>query len=138
VEPRVELFNCGQTPAYDFRGAHLVRFCDYPVSSSTKPPEADMRVSTGIIGAGLSYHLLCKIVDGGAGNRERVVHKLSDPKVVFCINGDYAYRDIFKDTHHVLFQMVVGGPSGIPRIDSDESGAVFAPFANDSAGNAAN
>ena len=34
VEAKMEIANCGQTPAYNFRGGHLCRFTLYPVPES--------------------------------------------------------------------------------------------------------
>jgi hypothetical protein len=135
VEAKMELANCGQTPAYDLRGGTFCEFALYPIQDPGVPPEK-LRQSQSIIGAGLAVHLLAAIGRHDKEDREHLLTKLSTTgnNLVYRANGYFTYRDIFKDTHYIKFQMIVGGPSGKPRIDEDDSG-IYAVFSNDSVGN---
>jgi hypothetical protein len=134
VEAKMEIANCGQTPAFDLQGAHISRFDHYPVQSPGIPPD-ELRQSQSVIGAGLAFHLLSPCGRHDKGNRDHLLGKLSaeDKLLVYCVNGYYTYRDIFRDTHHLRFQLIIGGPAGV-RIDRDKDG-MFAALSNDSAGN---
>jgi hypothetical protein len=135
VEPKVELVNCGQTPAYDIAGAYTCRFTTYPCADAGRPAEGTP-MSVSIVGAGLSYHILGLIHPSGGDSRGFVVNALSVPDLVFFMKGYYTYRDIFSESHFIEFQMVVGGTSGAPRLDKDkERDELFAVFANDKTGN---
>jgi hypothetical protein len=134
VEAKMELANCGQTPAYDVRGAHFPRFSLYPIKEPGVPP-SELRQSQSVIGAGLALHILSHIGRHDKGDREYLLAKLSEKgqDLVYSINGYFTYRDIFKDSHFLKFQLIVGGPSGV-WIDRDSSG-MWASFNNDSEGN---
>ena len=135
VEPKVELINCGQTPAYDIAGAHTCRFTAYPLPDVGRPKEGT-RMSVSIVGAGLSYHILGNIQTSGGDSRGFVVNALTVPDLAFFMKGYYTYRDIFNESHFIEFKMIVGGESGAPRLDNDkERDEVFAVFANDKTGN---
>lgn len=133
VEPKFELDNCGQTPAYELRGAAFCRFDNYPVTSPGAPPEG-IRKSTSVIGAGRQFHGLGNIVSYRGMGLTGLLNQLDQPHFVCCMNGHYTYRDIFKEPHCLKFQVIVGGPGGI-RQDTTEKGELFAVFCNDSTGN---
>jgi hypothetical protein len=135
VEAKMELANCGQTPAYDLRGAALCRFTSYPIQK-TKPIPDGLRQSQSTIGAGLAFHMLPPGGRHDGGVREHLLRKLSAEggNLVYCANGDFTYRDIFEEPHWIRFQLILGGPGGV-RLDSDATGQQWASFANDSEGN---
>jgi hypothetical protein len=135
VEPKMELANCGQTPAYDLRGATHCRFTKYPIQK-LKPIPEDLRQSQSNIGAGLAFYLLPPGGRHDGGDREHLIRKLSADggDLVYCANGYFTYRDVFKGSHWLKFQLIVGGPSGV-RLDSDATGQQWASFCNDSEGN---
>lgn len=134
VEAKMELANCGQTPAYDLRGATLCRFTTYPIQRPKSMPN-NLRQSQSTIGAGLAFHLLPPGGRHDKGNREQLLRKLSAEggNLVYCVNGYFTYKDIFQDPHWIKFQMIVGGPGGV-RVDADESNQ-WASFSNDCEGN---
>ena len=135
VEPKIELLNCGQTPAYDIAGAHICYFTAYPCPDVGRPTDKTP-MSVSIVGAGQTYHILGRVQPSGGDSQGYVLNALSVPDFVFFIKGYYTYRDIFKDSHFIEFQMVVGGASGPPRVDKDrERDELFAVFANDRTGN---
>jgi len=135
VEAKIELANCGQTPVHDLRGASLCRFTVYPIRDIMPMPEG-LRQSQGNIGAGLAYYLLPPGGRHDGGDREHLIEKLSanGENLVYCANGYFTYSDIFKDSHWLKFQLIVGGPAGV-RLDSDTGGVQWASFSNDSEGN---
>ena len=133
VEPKFELDNCGQTPAYALRGSSLTRFSSYPFESPGTPPD-DVRKSTSVIGAGRQFYGLGNIINYHNMGLIGLLNHLSRPDFVCCMNGHYTYRDIFNEEHHLRFQVIVGGPAGI-RQDTNEKGEAFACFCNDSEGN---
>jgi hypothetical protein len=65
-------------------------------------------MSTSIIGAGLSCHLIGEVVSSRVARKDLLIAELSKPKVVFCVNGYYRYSDVFNSEHHLTFQMLVG------------------------------
>ena len=67
--------------------------------------------------------------------KERLLIDLQASDYAFGLNGWYTYRDIFKDTHHIKFQLVVGGVSPVQK-GSDSTGE-WLVFFNDSQGNRA-
>jgi len=133
VEPKFELDNCGQTPAYDLQGAHYCRFSSYPVEAPDTPPEGT-RKSTSIIGAGRQFYGLGCIINYRRMGLAGLLNHLGRADFVCCMNGYFTYRDIFREKHYLKFQVIVGGPSGI-RQDTTEKGEMFACFCNDSTGN---
>jgi hypothetical protein len=64
------------------------------------------------------------------------MHAIAAREIACCVNGYYSYRDIFKDSHYIRFQLIVGGPAGI-RKDTDKDGREFLVLGNDSEGNEA-
>jgi hypothetical protein len=134
VEAKMELANCGQTPAYDLRGATLCRFTTYPIQGPKQMPD-NLRQSQSTIGAGLAFYLLPQGGRHDGGDREHLLRKLSTEggNLVYCVNGYFTYKDIFQDPHWIKFQMIVGGPGGV-RMDSDVTHQ-WASFSNDSEGN---
>jgi hypothetical protein len=134
VEAKMELANCGQTPAYDLRGATYCRFTSYPIQKP-KPMPDNLRQSQSTIGAGLAFYLLPPAGRHDAGDREYLIRKLSTDggNLVYCANGHFTYKDIFQDPHWIKFQMIVGGPAGV-RLDEDNT-SQWASFCNDSEGN---
>lgn len=134
VEAKMELANCGQTPAYDLRGATHCRFTAYPIHEP-KPMPDDLRQSQSTIGAGLAFYLLPPRGRHDGGDREHLLGKLSAEggNLVYCVNGYFTYKDIFRNPHWIKFQMIVGGPGGV-RVDADET-QQWASFSNDSEGN---
>lgn len=134
VEPKIELTNCGQTPAYDVRGGTICRFTVYPVPPP-KPMPDDLRMSRTTLGAGHGFWLLPPGGRHNHGDREHIIAKLSskDGTLVYCATGYYTYRDIFKDSHWIKFQLIVGGPSGFRQ--SVEEGKLRASFSPDCVGN---
>lgn len=135
VEAKMELANCGQTPAYDLRGGAFCRFTRYPIQNVPSMPK-DLRQSQSTIGAGLAFHMLPPGGRHDSGNRDHLLRKLETEgnNLVYCANGYFTYRDIFNDPHWFKFQLIVGGPGGV-RLDSDATGQVWASFSNDSEGN---
>jgi hypothetical protein len=134
VEAKIELANCGQTPAYDLRGASLCRFTTYPIRN-VPPIPGGMRQSQSTIGAGRAFHILAPGGRHDNGNREHLLRKLSagDVNLVYCTNSYYTYKDIFQDSHWIKLQLIVGGPGGV-QIDNDTT-QQWASFSNDSEGN---
>ena len=133
VEAKVELVNCGQTPAYDLRGAMICKFTVYPVRDM-QPMQDDLRKSAGTLGAGLGNWLLYPVGRHDKGNREHLLGRFNEVKgLVYYAHGHYAYRDTFNDPHWLKFQLIVGGPAGL-RVDSDGI-RHWASFSYDSEGN---
>lgn len=132
VEICLELHNSGQTPAYALEGASRCRFGKYPFSSPGEAP-TEIRKSRSVIGAGAVFFVLPDILPSGARSRKELIDALSSG-LVCCVNGHYTYRDIFRDSHYIRFQLIVGGPVGI-RTDSDKDGREFLVLGNDSEGN---
>ncbi len=135
VEFALELKNSGQTPAYELEGACLCRFESYPVKSPGDPP-AKIRKSRSIIGAGGTFFVLPDVVPSKSNSIQSLLAGLSSPTFVCCVNGYYTYRDIFKDSHFIRFQLITGGPAGL-RHDTDKNGKLFLVLGNDSEGNEA-
>lgn len=132
VEAKLEIANCGQTPAYDLRGVSLCRFTTYPIRNIPPIPEG-MRQSQSIIGAGLAFHVLAPGGRHDDGNREHLLRKLESGNLVYCANSYYTYKDIFQDSHWIKLQLIIGGPGGV-RVDADQV-EKWASFSNDSEGN---
>lgn len=134
VEPKIELMNCGQTPAYDVRGGTICRFTLYPVTPP-KPMSDNLRMSRSTLGTGHGFWLLPPGGRHDSGDKEHLIAKLSakDGALVYCATGYYTYRDIFKDSHWIKFQLIIGGPSGFRQ--SFEEGLLKASFSPDSEGN---
>lgn len=134
VEAKMELANCGQTPAYDLRGGTFCRFAMYPIRD-IKPMPDNLRQSQSTIGAGLAFWALAPGGRHDEGDREDLLRKLSAEggNLVYCVNGHFTYNDIFRDSHWIKFQMIVGGPGGV-RLDADKT-QQWASFSNDSEGN---
>jgi hypothetical protein len=133
VEAKVELVNCGQTPAYDLRGAMICKFTVYPVRN-VQPIQDDLRKSAGTLGAGLGNWILYPIGRHDKGNREHLLKRFVEIQgLVYYAHGIYTYRDIFNDPHWLKFQLIVGGPAGL-RMDSDGV-RHWASFSYDSEGN---
>ena len=131
VEPKIEIINSGQTPAYDFSGAYWREFRKYPIGDIGRPTP-EVRKSNGSIGAGDSDWILGNITPPPVRGDNAVVLHLRSPDEVFFIKGYYTYKDIFKSPHFIEFQMIVGGPAGV-KINRDQRG-VYLVFSHDSIG----
>jgi hypothetical protein len=133
VQPRVTLINCGQTPAHDLRGVQYGRFDSRPFKKVPRPPPEDMPpASTGTAPAGEPYYFTGKRVESGRV-KEILLADLESPTYAFVLNGWYSYEDIFEDSHHTEFQVIIG--AGTPlQIDSDSTGEWLC-FFNDVEGN---
>jgi hypothetical protein len=133
VEAKMELVNCGQTPAYELRGGVICGFAVYPIRN-VKPFDDEMRQSVSTIGAGLGSWVLYPQWRHDKENREYLLRKLDGGgSFVYCARGYYVYRDTFNDPHWLKFQLIIGGPAGV-RVDS-EGIRQWASFSNDSEGN---
>ena len=134
VEFALELKNSGQTPAYELEGACLCRFESYPVKSPGDP----QRKSENRAALSVPEDFLCSsdVVPSKSNSIQSLLAGLSSPTFVCCVNGYYTYRDIFKDSHFIRFQLITGGPAGL-RHDTDKNGKLFLVLGNDSEGNEA-
>jgi hypothetical protein len=113
----LEMENSGQTPAYDFQGVNRSGFAAYPRNESWEPGQPNLVRSKGVIGSGRAFH-----VGGDTTHTQEGVEALrKDPTKVLFITALYNYLDIFKESHSLRIQLVVGGPMGV-RLDVDESG----------------
>jgi hypothetical protein len=136
LEASLKLHNCGQTPAYELKGAHKAGFSHYPIPDLGTPP-ADVRRSVSLVGADNSFYILSPLTQLKGATIEQAIDELGRPNSVFFLAGHFTYRDVFEDEHFIRFQLVLGGPSGPLRWDTDEKGVTFAVLCNDSAGNEA-
>ncbi len=134
TEVKLELSNCGQTPAYDLRGVHTEGFDIYPIKDPGTPL-TPVRMSQNIIGAGLTFRARFKCPESWDDIQAKVTTASS--QTVYRMNGYFTFRDVFKDNHFLKFQMIIGGPAGKPHIETDKFGAEFVSFLNDALGNEA-
>jgi len=134
VQATIELYNCGQTPAYAMKVSHMSGFSSYPLKAVGYPPE-NLRKSYSILGAGGSFAILTKPCRYESLNRNALLREVENPNFVFGVRGYCTYEDIFGKTRRFRFQVIMGGPSAPVRINHDEQGQVFAALGNDSEGN---
>ena len=113
----MEMENSGQTPAYDFQGVNRSGFATYPRNESWDPEQPNLSRSKGIIGSGRAF-----VAGGDTAHTQHSVEALrTDPNRVLFITALYTYLDIFKESHFLRIQLVIGGPMGV-RLDVDELG----------------
>jgi hypothetical protein len=134
VEAAIEFYNCGQTPAYQLQIAHAHGFSSYPLQKIPDPP-VDLRKSNSLVGAGNGFYALMKPAQHLDLDREALLAEFQHSNFVFCVRGLCTYRDIFKESHSLRFQLIVGGPSGSARLNTDAEGRLYAALCNDSEGN---
>ena len=133
VEPRVTLTNCGQTPAYDFQVITCGRFETYPFKKAPRPGPDGSPSHLHIVGGGQPYYFTCDSVRSGK-TKDSLLLELQSAGFAFILNGWCTYTDIFKDSHPIDFQLVIGGGTVLQRA-SDVTGE-WLVFFTDSEGNA--
>ena len=118
VEPRVTFTNCGQTPGYELQGIECGRFETRPFGKAAPPDQSILQPSSHIVGGGQPYYFTGRSVDSGK-SKELLLIDLQSANYAFILNGWYTYRDIFKDLHHVDYQLIIGGGTTLQEtIDS--------------------
>jgi hypothetical protein len=132
VEPRVTLTNCGQTPAYDLQVTEYGRFETYPFKRVPRPGQNRLRPHTHIVGGGQPYYFTCRSVPSYKG-KDSLLLDLQSDGFAFILNGWCTYTDIFKDGHHVDFQLIIGGGTALQKT-IDHTGE-WLGFFTDSVGN---
>lgn len=132
VEPRVTFNNCGQTPAYDLQVIECGRFDTHPFKKVPAPDQGMLPPHAHVIGGGHPYYFTCRKVPYSQG-KESLLLDLSSARYAFILNGWCTYRDIFKETHPVSFQLIIGGGTPLQRT-VDQTGEWFG-FFTDSEGN---
>jgi hypothetical protein len=108
VEPRVSFTNCGQTPAYELQGIEYGRFETRPFKKAPAPNPADFPPHPHMVGGGQPYYFTGRSVPSGK-SKESLISSLQSNDYAFILNGWYTYRDIFKDLHHIDYQLRIGG-----------------------------
>jgi hypothetical protein len=114
VEPRVTLTNYGQTPAYGFQITQCGRFENHPFRKVPPPQQNSMPPHPHIVGAGQPYHFTCKKVDSRQ-DKDSLKRALSSSGLAFILNGWCTYKDIFEDSHHFNFQLIIGGGTAVQK-----------------------
>jgi hypothetical protein len=134
IEASLEIYNCGQTPAYAMKVSHTRGLSTYPVPPIGEPPQ-DLRQSVSVLGSGGSTFVLAVPYKAEKVNLLTLLDTFKTKQdAVFVLRGLCVYKDIFKKTHRLRFQVIMGGPSGEPRMNTDEIG-LYAVLSNDSDGN---
>jgi len=100
--------NCGQTPAYAFRGCLTVGVSEYPLPTLERPPE-DLYGNSTIVGSQATHTVSSKRLFRASPESEAInIRGLT--REVFFVGGCYKYLDIFKEEHTVNLRLVVGAP----------------------------
>ncbi len=128
LELRVEIVNSGQTPAYDLQGFVQSGFSEYPVIPPRDASEL-IEKSKAIVGSGKTFH------GGGfiSQTQAQIQSLRSDSDRVFFVIAGFTYINIFKKSHHLRIQMVLGKRTGI-RTETDESGNIYYILLTDTKG----
>lgn len=108
VEARLTFRNCGQTPAYQLEIETCGRFESSGVQYSPPRRDPNLRSHPHILGAGSPYHFTCNKVQSGMGKTD-LLNDLVLSRIAFRLYGKCTYKDAFRDTHFIEFQLVVGG-----------------------------
>jgi hypothetical protein len=132
VEPRVTFINCGQTPAYDLQVIESGRFETPPFKKVPPPDQERLQSLPHVVGGGQPYYFTCRKIPYSQG-KQQLLSDLSGPNYAFILNLWCTYRDIFKDSHPVNVQLIIGGGTALQRT-IDGNGEWFGLF-TDSEGN---
>jgi hypothetical protein len=110
---KVEIENFGQTPAYEIQGGFKSAFSAYPRTESWEPPQASL-TSKAIVGSGKAFYM-----GGNIPWTQKDIEGLrNSPNKVLFVTGRFTYLDIFKESHGLRVQLVMGGPMGV-QLDED-------------------
>jgi hypothetical protein len=132
VEPRITFINCGQTPAYDLQVIECGRFETRPFRKALPPSQERLQSHPHVVGGGQPHYFSGSKIPYTQG-KQQLLYDLSGHNYAFILNLWCTYRDIFKDSHPVNVQLIIGGGTALQRT-IDANGEWFGLF-TDSEGN---
>jgi hypothetical protein len=135
VTAAIQVINSGRTPAFGLDGAIFLRFDEYPAKQPGPRPDDISKSISNIGGNGGEYLFHSRHLEVASDVFENIYDILVYPDLVCCVNGFCAYKDIFDESHHLNFQMIVGGPAGIRQHKEKDENGDFISFRYDSTGN---
>jgi hypothetical protein len=113
---RMEIENFGQTPAYEIQGTFRCGLSAYPRTDSWEPPQSSL-TSKAIVGPRRAFRMGDQI----PWTQKDIEGLRNNPNSVFFMTASFTYLDIYKESHRLRVQLVIGGPMGV-QLDADESG----------------
>lgn len=121
IEPRITIFNSGQTPAYEFRGIQALSL-DRPLVPPSRPSD-DFLLRYGTVGK--DYWLTGEMQKVGT-TKQQVIDYLLSGDMHVILYGWYNYQDVFGHTHPLDFRLVVSQRGTLSKgQDSENEWLVF-------------
>jgi hypothetical protein len=123
AEVEVTLKNCGQTPAYDFRGWLAIWFAEYPPNRELPgPTTSTLRKGTKALGPGGVVHFVAG--PGGPALPPQSIALLGTAKSTLYIYGEVYYRDAFGKSRWTKYRYLCKGAEDIRKVPGTAGGSL--------------
>src|ERR1700674_386206 len=123
-EAQVSFKNCGQTPAYDFRGWIHTWFCEHPLKDALPPASNALRKGTEVLPPGRKSIF---VANKKPPLPPQWLALLGTVKFTFYIYGEVYYRDAFGKEQWTKYRLIYGGLGGPPRKVPDKEEWLVGP-----------